>query len=73
VQLALRDDVSVQRVERLTSAWRLEAVLAEAVRQAWETFQVPDVVPISALSRSYQPYRRDRRRLAARPIPELGR
>ena len=72
VQLVLRDEVSVRKVERLAAAWRLEAVLAEAVRRAWETFKVPDVVPISAWSRSYQPYRRDRRRLAARPIPDFG-
>jgi hypothetical protein len=69
VQLVLREDVSVRRVERLASVWRLEAVLAEAVRRAWDTFAVPDVVPLSAWSRSYRPHRRDRRRLAAHPLP----
>jgi hypothetical protein len=67
VQLVLRDDLALRRLERLASSWRLEAVLADAVRRAWDTFAVPDVVPISAWSRSYRPHRRDRRRLAARP------
>lgn len=72
VQFVLREDLSVRRVERLASSWRLEAVVAEAVRAVWETFRVPDVVPISAWSRSYQPYGRDRRRLAAYPLPSFG-
>jgi len=72
VQLVLREDLSVRRVERRASSWRLEAVVAEAVRAAWEVFRVPDIVPISAWSRSYQPYRRDRRRLAAYPLPSFG-
>lgn len=72
VQLVLRENLSVRKVERLAASWRLEAVLAESVRRAWETFRVPDVVPISAWSRSYQPYGRDRRRLAAHPLPNFG-
>lgn len=68
VQLVLRDDLSLRKVERLASSWRVEAVLADAVGRAWETFAVPDVVPISAWSRSYRPHRRDRRRLAAHPL-----
>jgi hypothetical protein len=69
VRLVLRDGLSVRRVERLATAWRLEAVLAEAVRRAWESLKIPDVVPISTWSSSYQPPRRDRRRLAAHPFP----
>lgn len=71
VQLVLREDLSVRKVERQASSWRLEAVVADAVRAAWETFRVPDVVPISAWSRSYRPYGRDRRRLAAYPQPSF--
>ena len=69
VQLVLRDDLSLREVERLASSWRVEAVLADAVRRAWETFSVADVVPISAWSSSYRPHRRDRRKLAAHPVP----
>jgi hypothetical protein len=69
VQLTLREDLSLRRVESLASAWRLEAVLAQAVNMAWDTFSVPDVVPISAWSRAYRPHRRDRRRLEAHPPP----
>lgn len=72
VRLVLREGLSVGRVERLAVAWRLEAVLAEAVRRAWEYLRIPDVVPISTWSSSYQPHRRDRRRLAAHPAPGLG-
>lgn len=71
VQLVLRENVSVRRVGRLASTWRSEAVLAESVQRAWDTFAVPDVVPISAWSRSYQPYRRHRRRLTSRPLSGL--
>jgi Uncharacterised nucleotidyltransferase len=69
VQLTLNEELSLRRVESLASAWRLEAVLAEAVNIAWTTFSVPDVVPISAWSRAYRPHRRDRRRLEAHPSP----
>lgn len=69
VQLVLRDDLALRRVERLASSWRVEAVLADAVRRAWGTFAVPDVVPISAWSRAYRPHRRDRWRLASHPLP----
>ncbi len=72
VQLVLRENLSMRKVERLASTWRVEAVLAESVRRAWETFGVPDVVPISTWSESYQPYKRDRRRLAAHPLPSFG-
>jgi hypothetical protein len=71
VQLVLREDLSVRKVERQAASWRLEAVVADAVRAAWETFRVPDVVPISVWSRSYRPYARDRRRLAGYPQPSF--
>ncbi len=69
VQLTLREDLSLRRVESLASAWRLEAVLADAVNIAWDTFSVPDVVPISAWSRAYRPRGRDRRRLESHALP----
>ncbi len=69
VQLVLSEDLSLRRVESLASAWRLEAVLADAVTSAWETFSVPDVVPISAWSRPTGPVGRDQRRLEAHPLP----
>lgn len=68
VQLVLRDDLSTTKVERLAATWRVEAVLAAVVHRAWDTFDVPDVVPLSAWSRAYRPHRRDRRRLGARAL-----
>ena len=73
VQLVLRDDLSMRRVEELRAEWRVEAILADAVRRAWDTFSVPDVVPISAWSGFYQPYRRDQRKLEAHPLPATHR
>ncbi len=73
VQLVLRDELSMRRVERLRGEWRVEAILADAVRRAWETFSVPDVVPVSAWSGFYQPYRRDQRKLEAHPLPATHR
>lgn len=70
VQLVLRDDLSLRKVERLAVAWRVEAVVADAVRRAWDALAVSDVVPISAWSRAYQPDRRAQRRLAAYRVPE---
>jgi hypothetical protein len=72
VRLVLREGLSVGRVERLATAWRLEALLAEAVRRAWEYLKIPDVVPISTWSTSYRPPRRERRRLAAHPLRGFG-
>jgi hypothetical protein len=64
VQLALSDKLSMRTVEQLAAAWRMEAVMADALRRAWQTFNVSDVVPISSWSSSYRPTRRDLRRLA---------
>jgi hypothetical protein len=73
VQLVLRDDLSAKRVERLASSWRVEAALADAVRRSWDTFAVPDVVPISVWSRAYRPHRRERRRWShSVPPPQTG-
>jgi hypothetical protein len=69
VQLVLRLNLSLQKLERLAVSWRVEAVLADVVRRAWETFAVPDAVPISEWSRSYRPRRRVRQILAAHPLP----
>lgn len=71
VQLVLSDNLSLAKVERLAATWRVEPVLADAVRRAWTIFDVPDVVPISVWTRSYRPSRRDLRRLAAYPSPEV--
>jgi len=73
VQLVLRDDLAMRKVERLRTEWGVEAVVADAVRRAWETFSVPDVVPISAWSGFYRPYRRDQRKLEAHPLPATHR
>lgn len=64
VQLTLRPDLEVARVEALATSWGVEAVLADAVRRAWDLFSVPDVVPLSTWATRYRPERRERRRLA---------
>ncbi|MGH3921417.1 MAG: nucleotidyltransferase family protein [Pseudonocardiaceae bacterium] len=60
-QQALGDELNVERVFTLASAWAGEAVLAVAIRLAWERFALADVVPLSAWARRYTPSRRERR------------
>lgn len=60
-QQALSDDLDVERVFTLASAWAGEAVLAVAMQLAWKRFALADAVPLSAWSRRYTPSRRERR------------
>ncbi|MGH8900386.1 MAG: nucleotidyltransferase family protein [Egibacteraceae bacterium] len=60
-QQVLEHDLDVERVLALASAWAGEAVLALAVRLAWERFALADAVPLSAWARRYTPSRRERR------------
>lgn len=66
-QLALRPDLDPRRVARLAMTWRVEAVVADAVRRAWSRFGIPDLVPLSTWAAGYRPDRRARWRLAGAP------
>lgn len=53
------------RVEALTSTWKIEGLVARAVNVTWETFGLADALPLSEWARSYRPTKVERRQLAA--------
>lgn len=63
-QQVLGDDLNVERVLALARTWAGEAVLALAVRLAWECFALADAVPLSVWARRYTLSRREQRFLA---------
>lgn len=64
-QLMLSHSLDIERIEALSTAWQSEAVVADAVRLAWTTLAVRDVVPLSAWAGAHRQGRSDRRRLRA--------
>jgi hypothetical protein len=63
-QQVLDDDVDAGRVLALARAWAGEAVLALAVRSAWERFALADAVLLSAWADRYISSKKERRFLA---------
>lgn len=63
-QLVLATDPDTDRLMELAQRWRGQAVVARAIRQAWQTFDLADVVPLSVWARTYRPSRRDEHALA---------
>jgi hypothetical protein len=65
VQLVLSHPLDIERIETMSDIWKSQSVVAEAVRHAWRTLGVTDIVPLSAWAAGYRSTRTDRRRLAA--------
>jgi hypothetical protein len=65
VQLVLTHDLDIERVERLSSAWGAQSLVAEAVRRAWTLLGVTDIVQLSAWAATHPTSRREKRRLLA--------
>jgi len=63
-QLVLSDRVDVDSVRRLAASWQGEAVVAQAIRTTWDSFQIADVVALSAWAQRHQPDARELRDLA---------
>lgn len=63
-QMLLSDRVDVDTVRKLAAAWQGEAVVAQAIRTTWDSFQIADVVALSAWAQRYQPDAREVRDLA---------
>lgn len=63
-QLLLECDVDESRVFELAAAWQAAAVVASAVRMAWDTFRLADVTRLSAWAANYRPSARDAKMLA---------
>jgi hypothetical protein len=65
VQLVLTHDLDIERIERLSSAWGAQSLVAEAVRRAWTLLGVTDIVQLSAWAAAHPTSRKDKRRLLA--------
>lgn len=62
--LAGREDLDSARVLDLARRWRGQAVLARAIRLAWDMLDVADVLPLSVWAERYEPSREERRALS---------
>lgn len=65
VQLVLTYELDIARLEMISGIWKAQSVVAEAVRNAWETLSVVDIVPLSVWAAGHRSSRTDHRRLAA--------
>lgn len=63
-QMLLCRPLDDQRVLDLSRAWGAEAVVARAVRLAWDLFRLEDRGTVAGWAVGYQPARRERRALA---------
>jgi hypothetical protein len=66
-QVVQTTELDLDRVHRLCSSWKAEAVVARAVCAAWSVFRLDDELPISAWAHRYQPSRAQRRTLRLYP------
>lgn len=60
-QVLLAGEIDAGRVRKLAETWKLEAVVARAVRLAWETFALADAVPLSEWAAGYPTSEKERR------------
>lgn len=63
-EMLLFGSLDMARVHELMARWKAEPVVARAVRLAWDTLQLADVVSLSVWARRYQPDEREQRALA---------
>lgn len=68
-QMVLFGRVDMDRVTELRREWQADAVVARAVRVAWETLQVADVTALSAWARRHRPDAKARQSLAVYTDP----
>jgi hypothetical protein len=66
-QVVQTTELDLERVQRLSSSWKAEAVVARAVCTAWSVFQLHDELPNAAWAHRYQPSRVQRRTLRLYP------
>lgn len=65
------DPVSVERVRSSAASWRAEAVVARAVRLAWDRFALEET-ELSCWAAGYRPTARDLRSLSTYLDPDMG-
>lgn len=63
-QLLLADAVDPDRVRRLATAWRGQAVVAHAINTAWSSLHLTDQVALTTWAREYTPRGREGKELA---------
>jgi Uncharacterised nucleotidyltransferase len=65
------DPVDLDRARHLSRRWRSDAVIARAVRLAWNAFALPET-PFTRWAAKYRPARHDQRALRAYLDPRMG-
>jgi hypothetical protein len=65
VQVVLSHPLDIDRIEAISDIWKSQSVVAEAIRHAWTTLRVTDIVPLSVWAAGHRSTRTDRRRLDA--------
>lgn len=73
VELVFGGRVDVSRVRQLAQEWGLRAFLAAAIRRAWQTFALADVVALSNWAQRYHPSPAEAELLAAYRQPPSER
>jgi hypothetical protein len=71
-ELLLAGNVDVDEIRRLAASWQAEAVLALAVRYAWDTFALADATALSFWAYRYAPEPWERRAIAVYQRPDAG-
>ena len=62
-QMLLTRHLDIEMIRRLMSSWDGEAAVAHAIRTAWATLEISDVVALSAWADRFRPHERARREL----------
>ena len=71
-ELLIAGDVDIDEVRRLAATWRAEAVVALAVRSAWDTFALADATALSFWAYRYEPEPWEERALSVYQRPDAG-
>ena len=71
-ELLIAGNVDVDEVRRLAESWCAEAVVALAVRSAWDTFALADATALSFWAYRYEPEPWERRALSVYQRPDAG-
>ena len=71
-ELLLAGNVDVDEIRRLAAAWRADAVVALAVRSAWDAFALADATALSFWAYRYEPEPWERRALSVYQRPDKG-
>jgi hypothetical protein len=71
-ELTLAGKIDVDEVRRTAERWRAEAVLAQAVRHAWDTLSLADRTALTFWAYRYEPEPWEHRQLSVYRRPDTG-